>query len=884
MQPVRWINERTDGGWRYIPYSTAYWPNGTTVYPATWAEEMSLFMTGSPSGLSGPWMTFGNNVANNYATFTADGNAGAYYPSYFWSALVVAVERNLPGASTAWNTVQTNITNLSSWRNGFGFDPRWGSTPRSVSTIITPPPPAGSPPANNTLPLISSITPLTEPLVVSNGSWSNSPTSYSYQWKRNGTNISGAVSSSYRTVLADQGTTITCTVTATNSAGSASATSLGLACPLLSSLPATLTDAQAACYLARYTPEFPSAGITTVAQAKQHWVNYGRSEGRSFDCLPSSGAPANLSAPTITGNKTLGSTLTVSTGSWSNSPTSYSYAWRRNGTAISGATSSTYVIFTADQGTTITCVVTAMNASGQASVVSGGVGITIASGPPVNISLPVISGLLFEGITLYVSSGTWSPTASSFSYQWNRNGNAISGALSFSYLVVSADRGTTLTCTVTGASSFGSVNVTSIGVLISMSNSNLGTGSQAGAYASGLWTPGKDTAGVINQSSYNLVPVSRWVEVANTSLSTINAKTLAGSIGWSTSSLGWRGLFTSWGGFAPDPVNERAWFFGGGHSDGFNNGLYRFDNLKMLWDVESYPSNRTNWSASYSSSGSATFCADSGAIVPYASAGDIGNGYFDQIYWDVPEYRPTARHVYDSILYKEDTQEVLFGRTRIWRYSLLQGKWLPPALYPGPMDGEGSAAFYNPDTKCYYVYAVGSGSANRGYIYNTDTNTWQGRWYPFWPGNRPGKATTLHGDYWVSVMNPESGGGYANPGLYFRYNRVTQQLESGTLSLQGGLNINDFVPGSQNYDGAACVYIPTINRYWLLARMADSTAQIFEINPETTPWTASKLVQVGAPNWLAIYSAPAKRIQYSATLNAVIIHNGGDTNAYIYRF
>lgn len=64
-------------------------------------------------------------------------------------------------------------------------------------------------------------------------------------------------------------------------------------------------------------------------------------------------------APTISGSATVGSTLTVSNGSWSTTPDSYAYQWKRAGTAISGATSATYVVVSADLGQQITCTVTA---------------------------------------------------------------------------------------------------------------------------------------------------------------------------------------------------------------------------------------------------------------------------------------------------------------------------------------------------------------------------------------------------------------------------------------------------------------------------------------------------------------------------------------------
>ncbi|MDQ3877515.1 MAG: LamG domain-containing protein, partial [Actinomycetota bacterium] len=44
-------------------------------------------------------------------------------------------------------------------------------------------------------------------------------------------------------------------------------------------------------------------------------------------------APSNTTAPTISGTPQVGSVLTASTGTWSGTPTSYSYQWRRCGAA-----------------------------------------------------------------------------------------------------------------------------------------------------------------------------------------------------------------------------------------------------------------------------------------------------------------------------------------------------------------------------------------------------------------------------------------------------------------------------------------------------------------------------------------------------------------------
>ncbi|SED74021.1 hypothetical protein SAMN05444161_3887 [Rhizobiales bacterium GAS191] len=82
-----------------------------------------------------------------------------------------------------------------------------------------------APPANAVAPVVSGSITLGGVLNVTNGTWTNAPTSYGYQWLRDGTAIPGANAASYTTVAADETTMISCTVTATNAAGSVGATS-----------------------------------------------------------------------------------------------------------------------------------------------------------------------------------------------------------------------------------------------------------------------------------------------------------------------------------------------------------------------------------------------------------------------------------------------------------------------------------------------------------------------------------------------------------------------------------------------------------------------------------------------------------------------------------
>lgn len=84
-------------------------------------------------------------------------------------------------------------------------------------------------------------------------------------------------------------------------------------------------------------------------------------------------APANTALPAIIGAATVGETLTGSEGTWTGTPTLV-LQWLRDGTAIPGATNTTYVLSEDDQNTTISLRVSATNAGGSAVAVSAGVG------------------------------------------------------------------------------------------------------------------------------------------------------------------------------------------------------------------------------------------------------------------------------------------------------------------------------------------------------------------------------------------------------------------------------------------------------------------------------------------------------------------------------
>lgn len=90
--------------------------------------------------------------------------------------------------------------------------------------------------------------------------------------------------------------------------------------------------------------------------------------GSSSAWAASAPTPVNTSVPLLTGTPALGQTLSCSLGSWSGNPSSFSYAWLRDGFPIAGQTGSAYSVQSVDQGHLISCSVTAANAGGEYTI------------------------------------------------------------------------------------------------------------------------------------------------------------------------------------------------------------------------------------------------------------------------------------------------------------------------------------------------------------------------------------------------------------------------------------------------------------------------------------------------------------------------------------
>ncbi|MDM0116386.1 SBBP repeat-containing protein [Variovorax sp. J22R133] len=286
----------------------------------------------------------------------------------------------------------------------------------------------------------------------------------SYQWRRNGVPISGATSASYdiaATVAADDGALFS--VVVTNTAGSATSNdalltvTAGVVAPTVTAGPgsATVGLGQQATFSVTAMGTAPlsyqwSRNGATIAGAM------GASYTTPATTAADNGATFAVTVTNVAGSATSGTAvLTVSPAavapSISTQPASVSvvagqtanfsvtaagtaplgYQWRRNGTAIPGATAASYAVqnaVAADNGAQLSVVVS--NAAG--AVTSSAATLTVGAAavapavttPPANASVTAGQTATFS----VVASGT-----APLGYQWQRNNANIAGATSASY-------------------------------------------------------------------------------------------------------------------------------------------------------------------------------------------------------------------------------------------------------------------------------------------------------------------------------------------------------------------------------------------------------------------------------------------------------------------
>ena len=304
----------------------------------------------------------------------------------------------------------------------------------------------------------------------------------SYQWRKNGSNIAGATSSTYTTpamAVADSGAVFT--VEISNMAGTVSSNSATVTVNPVAVAPAITAQPGSVSVTAGQTATF-SVTASGTAPLSYQWKKGGSNiagatsssyttpatssgdNGALFTVIVSNSAGTATSSnatltvnvvPTISthpASQTVTAGQTVSFGVVATGTAPLSYQWRKNGSNINGATSSTYTTpatVDGDNGAVFTVVIS--NVAG--TVTSNSATVTVNPAP-------VAPAITTQPGSVSVTAGltaTFSVTASGtapLSYQWKKNGSNISGANASSYttpLTTGADSGSVYTVTVSNS-------------------------------------------------------------------------------------------------------------------------------------------------------------------------------------------------------------------------------------------------------------------------------------------------------------------------------------------------------------------------------------------------------------------------------------------------
>ena len=196
-----------------------------------------------------------------------------------------------------------------------------------------------------------------------------------------------------------------------------------------------------------------SSGLTTNYTATTN-TNYYRvtlTAIASYDTGGTYGAPVGktgtvlfgtaATAPSITtqpagATVTAGTSVTFSVVATGTGP--LSYQWKKGGGAISGATNTSYTIASPQTGDAGSYAVTVTNSTGSTTSNA----VTLVVNPVV--TAPAITTQPASATVTTGGSATFTVVASGsapLSYQWSKNGNAISGATAASYSIAGAQAG-----------------------------------------------------------------------------------------------------------------------------------------------------------------------------------------------------------------------------------------------------------------------------------------------------------------------------------------------------------------------------------------------------------------------------------------------------------
>ncbi len=284
----------------------------TVMEPVAVAASTASITAGEPLTVS--WSGISNPASTDWIGLYQPGAAANAYVDGFYAGGCTRTSTVAPAAagSCSYTMPATPGTYELRLYAGAATDLLTSSSP------VTSVPP---PPVNSALPVLSGASGRRTALVgdtlsCSFGAWSNSPTAFVFEWSSDNSPVAGATGQTFVAGPAELGQRVSCGVSASNAGG---------------------------------TGTLASSAAVAVASPQ-----------------PVSEAPPGVSGRAIAGER-----LVESHGTWSNSPTSFTYRWKRcdragnHCEAIAGATARTYTLTAADVGATIRVFETARNARAE---------------------------------------------------------------------------------------------------------------------------------------------------------------------------------------------------------------------------------------------------------------------------------------------------------------------------------------------------------------------------------------------------------------------------------------------------------------------------------------------------------------------------------------
>jgi hypothetical protein len=309
------------------------------------------------------------------------------------------------------------------------------------------------------------------------GTWTTGAT-LSYQWRADGTDVSGATSPTFVPGAAQLGKAMSVQVVGTKTnhlpAAAVSSATAAVAPGVLSgptptisgtprvgnrltAQPGTWTSGTTLAYLwlvdgapagsgTTFTPTAEQRGSTVAVRVTGTKPGYTEASRDSGIATIGSGV-LTAPTPTITGTPKVGVRLTASPGTWT-AGTTLTYQWFADGTAVTGATAATFTPGAAQRTKRLTVRLTGAK-DGYTTTSKASVATAAVAAGTLTSATPRVSGTVRVGRTLSVSRGTWT-SGTTFTYQWLANGTAIKGATRSTYTLAKATKGKRISVRVTG--------------------------------------------------------------------------------------------------------------------------------------------------------------------------------------------------------------------------------------------------------------------------------------------------------------------------------------------------------------------------------------------------------------------------------------------------